>query len=111
MKEGRFGEAAEVLRGCLAMRQRELPAGHWLIADTNSQLGGAVAEEGNFTEAEPLLLEGYAMLKEHPRAPKDRRLRAIQRIVRLYESWHKPDQASEWRRRLEEATSDEVDDD
>jgi hypothetical protein len=111
MKEGRFGEAAELLRGCLAMRQRELPVGHWLIAETNSQLGGAIAEEGRFTEAEPLLLEGYATMKEHPWAPTDRKLRAIRRIVRLYESWDKPDQTSEWRRRLEEATSDEVDND
>ena len=110
MKEGRFGEAASLLRGCLAMRQKALPEGHWLIADTTSRIGGAVAGEGKFAKAEPMLLEGYAALKENRRVPADRKHEAIRRIIRLYESWDKPDQASEWRRRLETAAADSAKD-
>jgi tetratricopeptide (TPR) repeat protein len=106
MKEGRFEEAAELLRGCLAMRQKALPEGHWLIADTISRLGGAIAGEGKLAEAEPLLLEGYAGLKGNRRVPTERRDRAIERIIQLYESWDKPGQASEWRRRLENPAAD-----
>ena len=110
MKEGRFGEAASLLRGCLAMRQKALPEGHWLIADTTSRIGSAVAGEGKFAEAEPMLLEAYAALKENRRVPADRKHVAIRRIIRLYESWDKPDQASEWLRRLETAAADSAKD-
>ena len=102
----RFGEAAELLRGCLATRQKSLPEGHWLIADTVSQLGGAVAGGGKFAEAEPLLLDGYAGMADNRRVLPDRKRQAIERIIRLYEAWDKPDQASEWRQRLGEAAED-----
>jgi len=109
MKEGRFEEAADLLRGCLAARQKTLPEGHWLIADTTSQLGAAVTGEGRFEEAEKLVLEGYSAMKEDPLAPTDRKRLAIKRVIQLYESWSKPDQASEWRRRLEKAADDGAD--
>ncbi len=106
IKEGRFGEAEELMRGCLAIRQKALPEGHWLIADTVSQLGGAISGAGKFAQAEPLLLEGYAAMRENRRVPADRKRQAIERIIQLYESWGKADQASEWRRRLEIAGAD-----
>jgi hypothetical protein len=105
--EGRFSQAAGVLRGCLAMRQKTLPDGHRLIADTLSRLGDAIARDGGFDEAEPLLLEGYAELEGNPRATVESKRQAIERIVDLYEAWEKPEQASEWRGRLEEATDSE----
>jgi tetratricopeptide (TPR) repeat protein len=106
--EGRFEEAAALLRGCLAMRQKALPEGHWLIADTMSQLGGAIVGEGKFAQAEPLLLEGYAGIKDDRQVLPDLKRRAIKRIIRLYESWDKSDQASEWRKRLGKAAEDGV---
>jgi len=106
IEEGRFEEAAALLRGCLATRQKALPEGHWLIADTMSQLGGAVAGAGKFAEAEALLLDGYAGMADNRRVLPDRKRQAIERIIRLYEAWDKPDQASEWRRRLGEAAED-----
>ena len=106
MEQGRFGAAAALLRGCLADRQKALPEGHWLIAETVSRLGGAIAGEGEFAEAELLLLDGYAGMEPDRRAPADRKHRAIQRIIQLYQSWDKPDQVSEWRRRLENAPAE-----
>jgi tetratricopeptide (TPR) repeat protein len=101
MEERRFIEAAAVLRGCLAMRRKALPQGHWLISDAKSRLGGAIAGEGKFVEAEPLLLESYTALSRAPLVSVDYKRQAIERIIRLYESWEKPEQASEWRQRLE----------
>ncbi len=106
MREGRFEEAADVLRGSLVTKQKTLPEGHWLIADTMSRLGGAVAGEGKFAEAEPLLLEGYAAMQENRRVAVGRKREAIERIIQLYESWDKPDQAAEWRKRLAEVGDD-----
>ena len=109
MKEGRFNEAEEVLRGCLSMRRKTLPKGHWLIAEGMSRLGGALAGEGEFVLAEPLLLDAYTALKGNRQVSMDYIHHAIQRIIRLYESWGKPDKASAWRQRLgETADSDGV---
>jgi tetratricopeptide (TPR) repeat protein len=101
MEAGRYAEAAAKLRGCLSMRQKGLPADHWLIADTVSRLGEALARDGKFAEAESLLLESYDHLSSDHRVPVDRKRQAIQRIIVLYGLWEKPDQAAEWRERLQ----------
>ncbi len=102
MEQGNLAEAEPLLRGCLAMRQNALPRNHWLIADTMSLLGGSLAGQGKFAQAEPLLLDGYAGMKDSRQAPESRKRQALQRIVALYESWGKPDQAGAWRRSVEQ---------
>ena len=97
IKEDRFAEAADLLQGCLDIRQKALPEGHWMIADTLSRLGGALTGDGRFTEAEPLLLGGYESMHGNLRAPADSKREAVDRIVSLYEYWGKPGQAAEWR--------------
>jgi tetratricopeptide (TPR) repeat protein len=106
MRDGRFEEAADVLRTSLVTRQKTLPEGHLLIADTMSRLGGAVAGQGKLAEAEPMLLEGYAMMRENRRATASDKREAIERIVQLYESWGKAAQAAEWRERLAQVADD-----
>ncbi|MFQ5805109.1 MAG: tetratricopeptide repeat protein [Phycisphaerae bacterium] len=109
MEEANFAEAEPLLRGCLAMRQKALPDGHWLVADTMFLLGGAVAGQGKFAEAERLLLDGYAGIKDSPQVPEDRKRRALERIVELYRSWGKPGQAAAWREKLREPAEDTSD--
>ena len=99
-REGRWDEAESLLRGCLAMREKALPARDWQIADTLSRLGATLAAQGMFAEAESLLLEGFAQLSEDVRTPAGTRRQAIQRLVDLYAAWDKPGQAKEWRQRL-----------
>jgi len=106
MREGRFEEAADVLRGSLVTRQKTLPEGHWLIADTMIRLGSAVAGQGRFAEAESLLLEGCALMQQDRRVAADRKREAIERVIQLYQSWGKPDQAAEWRGRLAQVADD-----
>ena len=101
MEEGNFPRAEPLLRACLATRQKVLPEGHWLIADARSLLGVAVAGQGEFAQAEPLLLDAFARVKDNPQAPRDCKRQARRRIVRLYESWGRPDQAAEWREPVE----------
>jgi hypothetical protein len=107
MAERRFEVAAGVLRGCLAIRQKELPEGHWLIADTQSQIGAAVAAGGKHSEAEPILLEAYAQLQDGPEVPARQKRLAIERIVRMYEAWNKTEQASKWQKRLAEVPDED----
>ena len=59
-------------------------------------------------DAEPLLVKGFKGLKKHeaqiPMKPKARLIEALERLVKLYEAWGKPEQAAEWRQRLAERT-------
>ena len=143
LEDGRHAEAEAALGECLEIRQEALPAGHWLIFNTMSVLGESIAGAGatasssetpaddslalaarieKLREAEALLLEGYEGMKDHPEAPDERKRQALERIVKLYESWHaaEPDdegdhgrdaratkaahatKAAEWRAKLEE---------
>ena len=63
-----------------------------------------------FAEAEPLILQGYEGLKAReakiPAPSKKRLTEAAERVVKLYEAWGKPDQATRWRRELESEKAD-----
>ena len=69
-------------------------------------LGGALAGQKKFPEAEPLLLEGYSGMKDREaKIPPARNIRvaeAVRRLVDLYIAWDKPDEAEKWRTKVEE---------
>ena len=92
---GKFAEAEPLLRTCLHIRRGTLDEPHWLTAYTESLLGECLTELGQHEEAEPLLINSYPSLEEHPEQARA----ALQRIIRLYDTWDRPDQAAEWRTR------------
>ena len=104
-----------MLRECLEIRRKALPGDHWLLPNAASTLGETIAGQGRFSEAESLLLDSFATLESRadtiPGAYRDVRLReAIQRIVKLYESWHAAEpgkgyvaKAAEWKAKLDAA--------
>jgi tetratricopeptide (TPR) repeat protein len=127
LRQERYADAEAPLRECLAIRERIFPEGHasaWLRYNAMSLLGGALAGRGDdpsatpterdalFAEAEPLLLDAYRAIRADANTPKpskgggpDRTREALERIIRLYESWEKSDpgkghDAAEWRARL-----------
>ncbi len=57
---------------------------------------------GRFDEAEPLLLESYEKRRDNPQTHDIREREALERIVKLYETWARPDKAAEWRAKLPE---------
>ena len=79
------------------MRAKSMP-GTWLHYNAMSLLGGALAGQKKYAEAEPLLVEGYENMKPPPPAAV-RKKEALERVVELYEAWGKPDKAKEWRAR------------
>ena len=99
--EGNPAEAELKLRESLAVRQKTDPE-HWATFDTKSLLGQALADEGKYAEAEPLLLSGYEGLAKHretiPSHDKPRIAKARERLVQLYEAWGKQDEAARWRK-------------
>ena len=76
-----------------------------MLFNTQSLLGGALAGQKMFQEAEPLLVEGYSGMKDReakiPANAKIRLTEAVQRLIDLYTAWDKPDEAKKWQAKLE----------
>jgi tetratricopeptide (TPR) repeat protein len=100
-------EAELKLRECLNIRERIQPY-DWTTFETKSLLGEALLDQGRFSEAEPLLLAGYEGMKQHagaiPHRDRPRLSQALERLVKLYESWGKKGEAARWRKELEAST-------
>jgi len=97
-----IGEAEEAegsLRECIALREQHGEAA-WLLWNTRSLLGEALTAQGKYADAEPVLVPAAEQI-DPPERWRDRRARALERVVRLYDAWGKPDDAAEWKARLE----------
>ena len=106
LQHRQYAAAETYVRECLTIREKKWPD-DWSFFNAKSMLGGALAGQKKFQEAEPLLLEGYQGMKAReanispegkPRLPE-----AIQRLIDLYLAWEKPEQAAEWQKLLDQA--------
>lgn len=101
---GKTAEAEQVLRESLIYREKKLPD-DWATFLTQSLWGDILLGQGKYAEAEPFLLQGYEGLKQCaakiPKEEAPRLTEALERLVNLYDAWGKPDQAAEWRKKLE----------
>ncbi|HEY1203798.1 MAG: serine/threonine-protein kinase [Bryobacteraceae bacterium] len=99
----KFAEAEPVLRESLELRKKRDPNGYRRY-NSESALGASLAGQSKYAQAEPFLLSGYEGMKQLgdklPESGKPRFKLAGERIVQLYESWGKPQQAAEWRAKL-----------
>jgi hypothetical protein len=106
LKQKRLVEAERLLRECLVLRQEKMPD-DWRFFHTQSLLGGSVAGQKRYEEAEPLLLKGYeginARAQQMPALKRMHLIESIQRLVALYDAWGKPNHADAWRQKLEAA--------
>jgi serine/threonine protein kinase/tetratricopeptide (TPR) repeat protein len=103
----KYTEAEADLRECLAIREKKQPDS-WSTSGARSLLGGALLGRKKCAEAEPLLQAGYEGMKRReaqipPRVRRQRLTESLERLVRLYETTGKTDQADEWRKKLEQA--------
>jgi eukaryotic-like serine/threonine-protein kinase len=109
----RVREAEQLLRDCLEVRAATLKPGSRRVAETKTRLGGALvavavtdvslsvqAREKKLAEAEPLLLQGFNASQQSVGLDALSQKEAIVRLVRLYEVWGRPVEASEWRQKL-----------
>ncbi len=89
---GRFAEAEPILSDVVP----NLPESVWIHHWAKNLLGGSFAGQGRYDEAEPLLLTGYEKMNPSEGALRHKR-ESLERVVRLYDAWGKPDKAAEWR--------------
>ncbi len=99
MKLEAWQEAEPVLRESLTLRE-ELSPGTRATFNARSMLGEALLGQQRYTEAEPLLLDGYAgLIQQVDSNPYefDSRVRlAVERLIRLYEATENAEEAEKW---------------
>jgi tetratricopeptide (TPR) repeat protein len=102
VSQGKFAESEPLAREALEFDRKKQPD-DWQRFRAESLLGAGLAGEKNYSEAEPLLLEGYqGMLarKDRMDVPNWYHLdRAREWIVRLYQAWGKPEKVGEWKKK------------
>jgi tetratricopeptide (TPR) repeat protein len=103
IRQGKFSQAEPLLRQALAYRERgDRDDWHWFRVQ--AFLGAALAGLRQYSQAEPLLLEGYAGMKQRTsRMPAEQRKWSrfsAEQIVNLYSQWSKPEKAAMWRATL-----------
>ncbi len=97
---GRYEDAEPLARESLEIRSRVYP-GHWLHASAATRLGAVLIGLEKYEEAEKLLQQGHEIISDMPYVPPAQREEAMYQLISLYEFWGKPEQASEWRAKLD----------
>jgi len=104
---GRPTEAEPLLREALAIQSKSEPD-LWTTPNTQSLLGGALAGQNKFADAEPHLVAGYEGLKQRSgKIPSRRRssvVEALDRLIRACDAAGKPADAAKWRAERETVT-------
>jgi len=93
--------AEPYLREAVRIWHRTHTEGDWHTAEAETWLGECLTAQGRYEEAEPLLLAGYEVIREHRGADDPRTRRALDRILGLYASWGRPERAARYRGALE----------
>ena len=100
----RWSEAELLLREALRIREKVTPDA-WERSEAMSLLGGSLLGQGRYDEAAPLVVQGYEGMKaREARIPVPMRYRllvAAMLVVKLYEAWNKPEQATAWKVKLD----------
>ncbi len=95
--------ARPLFEEALELRTERYVEGHWRIAETEVALGGCLSQLNQFEEAQVLLVRGYQTLLEERGETYQRTQEALEYLVPLYESWSRPEQAEQYRRKLDQA--------
>jgi serine/threonine protein kinase len=105
LKAGKPAAAEPIVRECVDIRMKK-EADSWKLFSAKSLLGGSLLGQKKYTDAEPLLLEGYEGMKARekaiPPAGKARLPEAAERLVQLNESTNRKSDADKWARVLAE---------
>jgi tetratricopeptide (TPR) repeat protein len=89
--------AEPLLRDALRRQQDTLPPAEWRLAATRRALAEALMALGRYREAEPLLIEAAAVLKDVPGRQGREAAATRNRLVSLYEALRQPAKAAPYR--------------
>ena len=91
------------MREAVSIRVKATPD-DWKRYDAMSLLGEALAGQGQYAEAEPLVVAGYEGMKAREAriaVPVRSRIReAAMRVAHQYEGWGQPEKAAAWKVKL-----------
>ena len=100
LQEKKYEEAENNARQCLAIRLKLRPD-DWSVFHTRHLLGAAQAGQKRFTEAEPLLIDGYHGMKQRRASMPDFHLprlgESALRIIDFYTELQRPGKVAEWK--------------
>jgi eukaryotic-like serine/threonine-protein kinase len=98
-----YSEAEKHFRESLAIRAKIEPDA-WHTFYAQSMLGAALLGQQKYSDAAPLLVQGYEGMKQREvKIPSQARVfltEALERLVQLYDAWEKPKEAMRWREEL-----------
>lgn len=95
LDQGRVAEAEPLAREAVAIFRQATPDS-WRVADAESVLGGCLAAQKRYAEAEPMLVRAYEALAKDQGDGSRRAGEALDRVVVLYKAWGKPERAAEY---------------
>lgn len=99
LEQGKPGEAEPLLRQAVRIRRDQLPSDHLLVALTESLLGACWVALDRHAEAEELLVASERVIREAASALPSQKQTAVERLVELYRSWGKEEDAARWQAR------------
>ena len=103
---GRPAEAEARVREELDVLARSVPPTHFMVGSAQGELGERLMDRGALADAEPLLLKSFEAHVTSRRFVQASRVRARDRLVRLYEALGRPDEARKYREYVLPAFSD-----
>jgi serine/threonine protein kinase/tetratricopeptide (TPR) repeat protein len=98
---GAWVEAEPVLRELVDLRRAAHPGGDLTVAEAEGALGACLVRLERYGDAEGFLQASHGWRQEHPEAAG--REESVRRLIQLYESWGRPDDAERWARLLPES--------
>ena len=102
--QNKFEEAESLCREAFEIRRKKLGFEHWQTAQAQSWLGACLTNLGRYQEAEKILIEGYKNMKLIRGEDDQYTVRAINRLITLYNSWGKPEKEVFYQSLLSDST-------
>ncbi len=98
LAKGEPQNAEPLIREALELYEQSFDRPHWRTAEARTLLGEVRTLQGRYEEAETLLVDGYqGVLSEFQNPSHRRTLDAVNRLIRLYEAWGKPEEVARYR--------------
>jgi hypothetical protein len=110
LEQDHASEAERYARECLEIRQQKTPD-DWRTFSGMRLLGRCLAGQKKYADAEPLLQDAYrGMVANASKMPTRSRTlvsKSLESVIQLYEDWGQPDEAEKWRKKRDQAKTDE----
>ena len=96
----RHAEGEEISRRAVESARAQVPVDELILHESIVRLGSAHSAQGEYDDAEAVLLDGFGELPDPP--PAAHRDEYVEALVQLYESWGNEGEAAGWRELGEE---------